>query len=154
MRVAILGTRGIPNNYGGFEQFAEHLSKGLVELGYEVTVYNTHDHPYLSPYWGKVRLIHKWNPERYTGTLGQFIYDLLCILDSRKRKFDIILQLGYTSSSVWGWLLPSRSVIVTNMDGLEWKRSKYGKNVQRFLKVAEKLAIKTSDFLISDSNCK
>jgi len=150
MKIAILGTRGIPNNYGGFEQFAEYLSKGLGELGHEVCVYSSYDHPYQEEYWNRVKLIHKWSPDKYTGTLGQFIY-LLCILDSRKRKFDIILQLGYTSSSVWGWLLPSRSLIVTNMDGLEWKRSKYGKNVQRFLKVAEKLAIRTSDFLISDS---
>ena len=44
MKIAILGTRGIPNNYGGFEQFAEYLSVGLVEKGHEVTVYNPHFH--------------------------------------------------------------------------------------------------------------
>jgi hypothetical protein len=79
------------------------------------------------------------------------MYDLLCILDSRKRKFDIIFQLGYTSNSVWGRLLPRRSVVVTNMDGLEWKRTKYSKKVQRFLKYAEKLAVKTSHHLVADS---
>ena len=46
MNIAILGTRGIPNNYGGFEQCAENLSVGLVENGYDVTVYSVHNHPY------------------------------------------------------------------------------------------------------------
>ncbi len=98
-----------------------------------------------------MNIIHKMDPEKWMGTAGQFIYDLNCILDSRKRGFDVILQLGYTSSSIWGWLLPKKAIVITNMDGLEWKRSKYSRPVRRFLKFAEKLAIKTSDYLISDS---
>ena len=46
MKIAILGTRGIPNNYGGFEQCAEHLSVGLVEKGHNVSIYNPNFHPY------------------------------------------------------------------------------------------------------------
>ena len=46
MKVGILGTRGIPNRYGGFEQIAGYLSAGLVELGADVWVYNSHNHPY------------------------------------------------------------------------------------------------------------
>ena len=151
MKIGILGTRGIPNNYGGFEQFAEYLSKGLIEYGHDVSVYSTSDHPYQQPTWNNVNLIHIYNPEEKTGTWGQFIYDLLCIVDSRKRKFDLILQLGYTSNSVWGRLLPGKALIITNMDGLEWKRTKYSKKVQRFIKYAEKLAIRTSDYLVADS---
>lgn len=151
MKIAILGTRGIPNNYGGFEQFAEFLSKELVVNGHQAFVYSTSDHPFKSKEWKGVQLIHKYNPESYAGALGQFVYDLLCIIDSRKRKFDIILQLGYTSSSIWSWLLPKKSIILTNMDGLEWKRSKYSPKVQKFLKYAEKLAVKSSHYLIADS---
>jgi glycosyltransferase involved in cell wall biosynthesis len=151
MRIAILGTRGIPNNYGGFEQFAEYLSRGLTESGHDVFVYTSHDHPYQEKTWHGVSLIHIKNPEDKMGTKGQFLYDLRCILDSRKRGFDLILQLGYTSSSVWGRLLPSKAIIVTNMDGLEWKRTKFSKKVQAFLKYAEKLAVKTSDHLVADS---
>jgi len=151
MKIAILGTRGIPNNYGGFEQFAEYLSKGLVQLGHEVYVYCGSDHIYKEKTWHGVHLIHQPNPEGRLGTAGQFFYDLFCILNSRRQKFDLILQLGYTSNSIWGRLLPSQAVVVTNMDGLEWRRSKYSKKVQTFLKYAEKLAVKTSDFLIADS---
>src|SRR6185295_1994028 len=132
MKIAILGTRGIPYNYGGFEQFAVFLSKGLTALGHQIYVYSPHDHPYKESSWENVNLIHIYNPEKYTGNWGQFVYDLLCIVDSRKRKFDIIYQLGYTSSSVWGKLLPGKSLIVTNMDGLEWKRTKYSNKVRKF----------------------
>lgn len=152
MKIAIIGTRGIPNNYGGFEQFAEYLSRGLTRRGHDVTVYNSHNHPYSEEEWNGVNIIHCFDPEYLWGTFGQFVYDFNCIRDTRKREFDVILQLGYTSNSVWGWLLPrKRSLISTNMDGLEWKRIKYSKNVQRFLRFAERLAVKTSDSLISDS---
>jgi len=92
-----------------------------------------------------------FDPEVTIGTPGQFVYDLNCIIDSRKRDFDIILQLGYTSNSLWHKLLPRNSKIITNMDGMEWKRSKYGRSVQYFLKYAEKLAVKSSHLLIADS---
>jgi hypothetical protein len=46
MKIAILGTRGIPNNYGGFEQCAEYLSIGLVEKGHQVSVYSPDFHHY------------------------------------------------------------------------------------------------------------
>src|SRR5688500_15638665 len=101
MRIAILGTRGIPNHYGGFEQFAEYLSAGLVKLGHQVYVYNSHTHPYKLDVWEGVHIIHKYDPENNIGTAGQFIYDFNCIFDCRDRNFDIILQLGYTSSSIW-----------------------------------------------------
>ena len=151
MRLAIIGTRGIPNYHGGFEQFAEYFSIHMANHGHEVFVYNSHSHPFQEQNYKGVNIIHRRDPENKIGTAGQFIYDLNCILDARKRKFDLILQLGYTSSSIWGGLLPKKAIIVTNMDGLEWKRSKYNKSVQRYLQKAEKWAIDTSDFLISDS---
>jgi hypothetical protein len=101
LRIAILGTRGIPNNYGGFEQVAAQLSKGLVEKGHTVTVYNSHKHFYKKNTWNGVQITKCFDPEFLIGTTGQFVYDLNCILDTRKRDFDIILMLGYTSSSVW-----------------------------------------------------
>ncbi len=151
MKVAIIGTRGIPNHYGGFEQCAQYLSLGLVQRGHQVWVYNSHNHVYKEPVWNGIHIIHRYDPEQKIGTAGQFIYDLGCILDTRRRHFDIILNLGYTSSSVWGRLFPKKSVVITNMDGLEWKRSKYSKKVQRFLKYAERLAIRHSDVLVADS---
>jgi glycosyltransferase involved in cell wall biosynthesis len=151
IKVAILGSRGIPNHYGGFGQLAEYLSVGLVNRGFDVWVYNVHDHPYQDKEWRGVKIIHSYDAEKKIGTAGQFIYDLNCILDARTRKFDVIIQLGYTSSTIWWWLMPSSAKVATNMDGLEWKRSKYSGPVKQFLKLAEWLGVKTSDLLIADS---
>lgn len=152
MKIAILGTRGIPNNYGGFEQLAQCLSLGLVNRGHEVWVYNSHTHPYRSDSWKGVQLIRCYDPEKSLGTFGQFIYDFNCIRDARNRQLDVILNLGYTSSSVWMKLFPSGPKLITNMDGFEWQRSKYGKPVRQFLKFAEKWAVKGSDLLVADSH--
>lgn len=151
MKIAIIGTRGIPNHYGGFEQCAEYLALGLVKRGFEVVVYNSHNHPYQEKEWNGVQIVHCYDPEDKLGTAGQFIYDLNCILDVRKRNCDVILQLGYTSSSIWGWLMPKKVIVTTNMDGLEWKRTKYSDKVRRFLLYAESLGVKYSNHLISDS---
>lgn len=151
MKIAILGTRGIPNYYGGFEQFAEYFSVYLVEKGHEVYVYNSHNHPYQEKTFHGVHILHQYDPEYKMGTFGQFIYDYNCIKDIRKRNFDIILQLGYTSSSVWFFMLPKNAIVITNMDGLEWKRSKYSAPVRQFLKFAERLAAISSDYLVADS---
>ncbi|MGZ3822981.1 MAG: DUF1972 domain-containing protein [Mucilaginibacter sp.] len=151
LKIAILGTRGIPNHYGGFEHISEYVSAGLVKRGHSVTVYNSHNHPYTRDTWNGVNIKHCFDPEFLMGTAGQFIYDLNCLTDARKQKFDVVLLMGYTSSSIWGKLYPQNCAIITNMDGLEWKRSKYSKPVQQFLKYAEKLAVKYSHFYISDS---
>src|SRR4029079_9124682 len=125
LRIGILGTRGITNHYGGFECFAEYVSRGLVNKGHEVYVYNSHNHPNQQATWNGVHIIHCFDPEFIMHSFGQFIYDLNCINDARKRKFDIILFLGYTSSTIWGMFYPRKPIIIYNMDGFEWKRSKY-----------------------------
>ncbi|MFI5186232.1 MAG: DUF1972 domain-containing protein [Chitinophagales bacterium] len=151
MKIGILGTRGIPNAYGGFEQFAEHLSAGLVKKGHEVFVYNSSLHPYQQKEWRGVQIIHCKDLENKLGTAGQFFYDWNCIADSRKRNFDILLHLGYTSDSVWHWRWPEKTINIVNMDGLEWKRSKYNRVTQSFLKWAESLAAKNAHTMIADS---
>lgn len=151
LNIAILGTRGIPNHYGGFEHISEYVSEGLVKRGHSVTVYNSDTHPYKEKEWNGVTIKHCFDPEGTMGAAGQFVYDFNCLLDARKGHFDVVLLMGYTSSSIWGKLYPEKSTIITNMDGLEWKRSKYSRPVRQFLKYAEKLAVKYSQFYISDS---
>ena len=151
LKIAILGTRGVPNHYGGFEHIAGYLAKGLVEKGHELTVYNSSQHPYKEKEWNGVQIVHCFDPESLIGVPGQFIYDLNCILDARKKNYDVLLMLGYTSSSIWGFLYPAKTVVITNMDGLEWQRAKYSKPVRLFLKFAERLAIQSSGFHIADS---
>ena len=151
MTIAIIGTRGIPNQHGGFEQFAEFFSVYAVKKGHRVVVYSTSDHDFQDNAFNGVQIIHKYNPEKTLGALGQFVYDYHCIKDLKKLKPDVILQLGYTSSSVWGWLLPKNIPVFTNMDGMEWRRQKYNRLTQFLLKKAEKWAVNTSQILIADS---
>jgi glycosyltransferase involved in cell wall biosynthesis len=151
LKIAIIGCRGIPNFYGGFEKMAECISVGLVNKGHEVTVYNSHNHPYQRKDFYGVKIKHCYDPEYLLGTAGQFIYDWNCIQHARKQNYDVLLFLGYTSSSVWGKFFPKNPVIISNMDGLEWKRSKYNHLTQQFLKRAEKWAVKYSHFYIADS---
>jgi glycosyltransferase involved in cell wall biosynthesis len=151
MKIGIIGTRGIPNQYGGFEQFAMFFSQFLVEQNHEVVVYNSSNHDYTESKWNGVKIVSIYDPEKTIGSSGQFIYDFLSILNARKQNFDVVFQLGYTSSSIWGFLFPKKAKLITNMDGLEWKRSKYSSLVQKFLSKAEKWAVKQSDVLIADS---
>jgi len=152
LSIAILGSRGIPNRYGGYEACAQELGIKLVERGHEVTVYCGSDHPVKDEWWHGIRRKIVLNPENKMGTAGQFIYDLNCNLHSRRKNFDIILHLGYTSDSIWYWLWPKKSIHLVNMDGQEWNRSKYNPKVRRFLKYAERLATKRSKYLIADSH--
>jgi glycosyltransferase involved in cell wall biosynthesis len=151
MKIGILGTRGVPNHYGGFEQFAEFLAPELVKRGHEVFVYNSHRHPYQQKDWNGVQLIHCKDPEHKLGTFGQFIYDLNCNKDAAKRNYDVLLHFGYSSDSVWWRQWPKNIINIVNMDGLEWKRTKYNWLTRKFLKRAESLAAKHAHTMIADS---
>lgn len=151
LKIGILGTRGIPNQYGGFEQFAEQLSQGLVQRGHEVSVYNSSLHPYKESNWNGVNIIHCKDKEDKWGTAGQFIYDRNCNRDARKRNYDVLLHLGYSSDSIWHRIWPKDAVNIVNMDGLEWKRTKYNRITRNFLKRAEFLAARHADTMIADS---
>jgi glycosyltransferase involved in cell wall biosynthesis len=152
VKIAILGTRGIPNNYGGFEQFAEYISVGLVNKGHDVTVYNPAFHPYECSEFKGVKIIKISSPEEKIGSAGNFIYDYNCLRDAARRGFDIIYEAGYATCSPFFYLLnQTGSRLVTNMDGLEWKRSKWNFVTRKIMKYLESLAVKKSQYLISDN---
>jgi len=151
MRIAILGTRGIPSQYGGFEKCAERIALCLAERGHEVVVYNSHNHANQKVLWNGIRIVHIHDPEFKFGGLGRLIFDYKCMGDLKKQNCDIILQFGYRSSMLWGFKMPRYISLVTNMGGLEWSRSKYGFLSSKLVILAEKLAVYNCDNLISDS---
>jgi glycosyltransferase involved in cell wall biosynthesis len=151
LQIGIIGTRGIPNRYGGFEAFAGQLSVRLVDRGHRVRVFCSHDQEYQKPAYQGVELALTFNPEKWLGTFGQFIYDLNCNRKTRGDSFDVVLHLGYTSDSVWHWLWPDGPAHVTNMDGMEWQRAKYADPVKKFLRSAEIWAAENSHLLVADS---
>lgn len=157
MKIAFISTRGIPNNYGGFEQFAEYISVGLAKRGHEVTVYSPNFHPYKENVYKNVRVKHVYSPEKWMGnSTGSFIYDFISLRDALKHeKFDIIYVAGYTSiiPAYIGFNIKKRRspIFITNMDGLENKRSKFGPTIRLFLNWEEKMAVKYSHYLIADN---
>lgn len=157
MKIAFISTRGIPNNYGGFEQFAEYISVGLVQRGHEVVVYSPHFHPFKESSYKGVRLKHIYSPEEWMGgSVGSFFYDFISFRDSLKKEdFDIIYVAGYTSiipAYLWYNVRKIKTpIIVTNMDGLEYMRTKFNKWTRKFLFWEEKKAVQHSAFLIADN---
>lgn len=157
MKIAFVSVRGIPNNYGGFEQFAEYISVGLAKRGHEVTVYSPHYHPYKECEYQGVRVKHIYSPESWMGgSVGSFFYDFMSLKDALKREnFDIIYEAGYTSiipAFIWFDVKNvTKSIVVTNMDGLEYKRTKFNKWVRKFVFWEERMAVKHSHYLIADN---
>ena len=157
MRIAFISTRGIPNDYGGFEQFAEYISVGLANRGHEVTVYSPHFHPYKENSYKGVRIKHIYSPETWMGSsVGSFFYDFASLRDALKReRFDIIYEAGYTSivpAYIWFNVKNIRHpVFTTNMDGLEYKRTKFNRWVRKFVFWEERMTVKHSHYLIADN---
>lgn len=157
MKIAFISTRGIPNNYGGFEQFAEYISVGLVARGHEVVVYSPHFHPYKEDSYKGVRIKHIYSPETWMGSsVGSFFYDFASLKDAlKKENFDIIYEAGYTSivpAYIWFNVRKIKyPIFTTNMDGLEYKRTKFNKWVQKFIFWEERTTVKHSHYLIADN---
>jgi hypothetical protein len=150
MKIAILGTRGIPNRYGGFEQAAEVLSIEWKKLGHEVTVYNPMDHSFKGKEWRGVKINRIYSNEKLLA-LGTIIFDCLCLKDALNQDYDIVLELGYSASIFYPLIKKRKFRIITNMDGLEWKRDKWNTLARLYLKYLEKQAILESDVLIADN---
>lgn len=155
MKIAILGTKGIPNNYGGYEQFAEYISTRFIARGHQVTVYNPSFHTYSENSFNGVTVKKIFSPEKWIGGAANIIYDHLCLQDALKRDFDIIYEAGYHSvaMSLKYFRVKSRKkpIVITNMDGLEWKRTKWNKPIQSIIKKLEKIAVNESPYLIADN---
>ena len=152
MKIAILGTRGIPNNYGGPEANAEYMAPIFLRMGHEVTVYSPDQHPYQESDWRGIRIKHIFNQEDRLGIWGTLLYDYLCLRDAVASDFDVILELGYVPCAIFFPLFRKRRAkLVTNMDGLEWKRSKWNFMLQKFAELTEALGAKYSDALIADN---
>jgi len=146
--IAILGSRGIPARYGGFETFAEEISIALASRGMSVTVFceGKGEAP-LSDYKG---VAVRYLPRLRLGPIAPIVsdaYGLWCAGGS----YDVVYVLGYASPMFfWVPRLFGSSVWV-NMDGIEWARSKWGWVGKRYLRTAEALAVRLADRVIADS---
>jgi len=126
VKLAILGSRGIPAQHGGFETFAESLSLYLVNRGWEVTVYCQQDGPDGPPTYDEWRGVKRVTiPVSRAGAPGTIIFDWRSTLHAAKNLNSLLLTLGYnTAAFCLLYRLKGRRNLI-NMDGLEWKREKW-----------------------------
>lgn len=146
VRVAILGSRGIPARYGGFETFVEALAPRLVERGLDVTVFCEGKGSLASFRGVKLRHVRAWAP----GPLRTLQFDANC-LASACRGFDVVYMLGYGSSPFCALPRVFRRRVWINMDGLEWRRSKWNPLARVWLRTCERVAASFASRLVFDN---
>ncbi|MBD3374877.1 glycosyltransferase [candidate division KSB1 bacterium] len=150
MKIAVMGIRGIPANYGGFETFAEELAPRLVERGHDVTVFGRSNIiDYKEPYYKGVRIkilptishkyldtvVHTW-----VSTMASFFtpFDVVFICNSANALFCLFPRL-------WG------KPTILNVDGLEWQRQKWNTFGKLFYKISEWLATVIPSAIVTDA---
>ena len=148
-KVVILGIRGVPAKHGGFETFAEKLSFYLVGKGWDVTVYcQESDSGHIwEDVWRGVRRVHI--PARAKGAMGTIVFDWKSTLDAM-RQDAVLLTLGYnTAVFCLLYRLQGRRNLI-NMDGIEWRREKWGFPQRSWLYMNERLGCWLGNHLIAD----
>lgn len=147
MRIALLGTRGIPANYGGFETFAEEISTRLAERGHDVTVYCRERH--ATPEYRGVKL-------RYIPTIRHKYFDTIAhtarsTLDLLFRHFDVLLYCNAANAlfTVWPRLFGVPTAL--NVDGIERRRKKWNQLARAWYLVSEWLATWCPSAVVTDA---
>jgi len=149
LRIAILGARGIPASYGGFETFAEQLATRLAARGHQVTVYaEGGEHPVADTVYQGVRVRTRRRPR--WGAASVLAYDCACLWDAR-RGYDLVYMLGYGAAWACWWPRVFGVPVWINVDGLEWARSKWGWAARTYLRCMEWVASKVATRLIADA---
>jgi len=150
MRIAILGTRGIPANYGGFETFAEHLSTRLVARGHDVTVYcRAH---YVSPrqleYQGVRLKVLPTIRHKYFDTI---VHTFLSALHATTARYDAALVCNAANAPFAPLLRAAGTPVAVNVDGLEHKRKKWSWIARQYYLMAERLATVLPNETVTDA---
>ncbi|MFY0407478.1 DUF1972 domain-containing protein [Solicola sp. PLA-1-18] len=150
MRIAMIGTRGVPARYGGFETAIEEVGRRLAARGHEVTVY-------CRPVDGEERpavhlgmhLVHL--PAMRKRSLETLSHTGLSVLHLLRHRTDVALVFNAANSPFLPLVRAARVPVATHVDGLEWKRGKWGPTGQRYYRTAESLAVRWSDALVADA---
>ncbi|HEX8097017.1 MAG TPA: glycosyltransferase [Pyrinomonadaceae bacterium] len=150
MRIAILGTRGVPASYGGFETFAEQLSTRLVARGHDVTVYcRSH---YVSPrqieYHGVRLMVLPTIRHKYFDTV---VHSFLSALHAAPRRFDAALICNAANAPFAPILRLAGTPVAINVDGLEHKRKKWNWLGRGYYLLAERLATVLPNEVVTDA---
>ncbi|CZE49138.1 DUF1972 domain-containing protein [Campylobacter geochelonis] len=146
--ISVIGIAGLPAKYGGFETLVENLTKYL-SYKHNITVFCS-----SKIYSEKIKKYNNVNLKYISlkpNGVQSIFYDIISIFYSLKFA-DTLLILGVSGAVILPFIkIFSRKKIIVNIDGLEWKRDKWGVFSKLFLKFSEKIAVKYSDVVIADN---
>jgi glycosyltransferase involved in cell wall biosynthesis len=147
MRIALLGTRGIPARYGGFETFAEELSTRLVARGHEVTVYCRQRFP--DPHYRGVHL-------QYLGTIRHKYFETIAhtavsTLHLLAHRTDTALYCNGANAIFTLWPRIFGIPVALNVDGLERMRQKWNRLARGWYLVSEWLSTFCPSVTVTDA---
>ncbi|HYK91282.1 MAG TPA: glycosyltransferase [Acidobacteriota bacterium] len=150
MRIAILGTRGIPANYGGFETFAEECSAGLAARGHDVTVYGrSHYVPKSLRKYRDVRVVVLPTIEsKYTDTI---FHTLLSMLHALSQHYQVMLICN-AANSIYAWMPRMLGIpVAINVDGIERRRRKWNLVGRVYYRLCESLSTWFPNAIVTDA---
>jgi glycosyltransferase involved in cell wall biosynthesis len=153
LRIALIGTRGVPAAYGGFETAVEEIGSRLVDRGHAVTVYcraaGTGHEPASIEHLG-MRLVHL--PALHLKACETLTHTALSVAHATTHRRPDAAFVFNAANAPFVPLLRHRGIPTTvHVDGLEWKRDKWGGTARRYYRWAEQLAVKSADALIADA---
>ena len=147
MKFAIVGTRGIPARYGGFETFAEELSTRLVTRGHQVTVYCRSRHP--EPTYRGVHLVYLPTiKHKFLDTIAHTCFSTIHLLT---RRYDAVLYCN-AANAIFTWMPRVVGMpVALNVDGLERNRKKWNAVAKAWYQVSEWLATWMPNVIVTDA---
>ena len=150
MRIALVGTRGVPARYGGFETCVEQVGMRLVKAGHDVVVYcrGTDGGERLGEYAG-MRLVHL--PALRRKSLETLSHTAASVAHLMTHPVDAAIVFNAANAPFVPVLRARGIPVATHVDGLEWKRSKWQGAGRRYYRLAESMAVRWSDALIADA---
>ncbi len=150
MRIAMVGTRGIPASYSGFETCVEELSARLAERGHQVSVYcRSHHIDYPGDTYRGARLIKL--PTIRNKYLDTILHTTLSCLHLLVNRHDVVMMFIAGNGPVA--IIPRLAgmKVALNVDGLDWQREKWPTAARRYLQLAEWLSTKFPHTVVTDS---
>ncbi|AXE39678.1 hypothetical protein JS278_02540 [Acidipropionibacterium virtanenii] len=152
LRIALIGTRGVPARYGGFETAVEQIGRRLADRGHRVTVFCRHSNDggseSLQHYLGMDLVTLPAMRRRSLETLS---HTALSVIHPVLRDVDSAILFNAANSPLLPVLRARRIPTATHVDGIEWKRAKWQGTGRTYYRVAEGMAVRLSDALIADA---
>lgn len=147
LKVAIIGTNGLPGRYGGWDQLLNHLTTNL-QSKYSFFVYTSSYNAVkgLKEYNGaKLKIV----PLKANG-MQSVLYDIVSLIHAAI-KYDVLVVLGTSGCVFLPVIRMFGKKVILNPDGAEWKRGKWNRPVKWFLKLSEHFGVKYSDIVVADN---